>query len=133
MKALSIIGFITAVLMGLMVSAPLKLDQPTDNNVRLAEVVRIIDGDSIVMDVHLGDGVWIKNRHIRLKDVHCFEVDTEQGVKEREYLRGILGNPKAPLAIQMFGKDKYGRLLASVWCDNKSINSLMQQQPQGGR
>jgi micrococcal nuclease len=118
---------------GLLFSAPVKIKQPADNNVRLAELVRVIDGDSVVLDVYLGDGMWVRDRHIRLADVHAYEMGTDTGVKERDYLRNLIPDKDAVLVVEMHGRDKYGRLLGVIWCNGVNLNERMIKQPQGGR
>ena len=136
MKTIPLAAFAALILLALFSqgvnSAPNKADQPVDNGVRLAEVVRVIDGDTLVMDIYLGDGIWTKNRHVRLKDVYCYEIATQIGITERDELAKLVGNPDAPLAVQMFGKDGFGRLIGVVWCNNKNVNEAMKLLPQGG-
>ena len=91
------------------------------------------DGDSVVLDVYLGDGMWVRDRHIRLADVHAYEMGTDTGVKERDYLRNLIPDKDAVLVVEMHGRDKYGRLLGVIWCDGVNINERMLKQPQGGR
>jgi endonuclease YncB( thermonuclease family) len=113
---------------------PLKMAPPADSMARAAAIVRIIDGDTMVLNINLGDGVGVTNRHVRLTDVHSFERFTEEGIKETEALKKkIADNPGNPVVIVLQGEDKYGRLLGTVWLGPINLNDYMKTLPQGGK
>jgi len=97
-----------------------------------AELVRVIDGDTIVVDLDLGLGVWQRHEHIRLLDLDTPEMRTVEGRKCRELLVGYL-ELCGSLVIETV-KDrggKYGRLLGRVHglIDNEwhEINAWMRE------
>jgi endonuclease YncB( thermonuclease family) len=92
----------------------------------LADVVRVIDGDTIVFDIDLGMGVTLKNQPIRLQGVNAPELigaSAEAGRAARDFALAALLLPDAPATffretiITTFKdkNDKYGRLLAKVF------------------
>jgi micrococcal nuclease len=40
------------------------------------KIIRVIDGDSVVVDIDVGFGVWLTNEHIRLNGIDAPEVRT---------------------------------------------------------
>ena len=106
---------------------------PVDSGVRKATLVRVIDGDTLVLNIELGDAVVLYERHVRLYDVHAFEHTTEVGRRESIALRDLFSDSKKPVAIELKGRDKYGRMLGVVWCGDTNVNKVMKSMPQGGR
>jgi endonuclease YncB( thermonuclease family) len=134
MKSLyAIFAAIVSALLIAAAPAPLPPDpQQVDNNVRFIHVLRAIDGDTVVADIHLGVNVWLKSKSIRLKDVHCFELSSDQGQASKLVIDKLIAG-KLIFAVQIFGTDKYDRILGVVWADGVNINSIMAKEPQGGR
>lgn len=107
---------------------------PKDNNVRVASFVRVVDGDTIVLNIALGDGVGVTNRHIRMAEVHMPERFTEEGIKATEHLIKLIAErPHQPIVVQLLGNDKYGRVVGIVWCGNTNLCTEMAKLPQGGK
>ena len=89
-----------------------------------AEIQKVVDGDTYVIDVDLGLTVWVRNERIRLYGVNTPEV---YGVKRNseEYLLGKASSDfakslirKGTLAVVETIKDtkgKYGRYLAVLY------------------
>lgn len=93
------------------------------------EVVRVIDGDTVVADMYLGMRVWIRGVHIRLNAINTPELngpDREKAVIARKYLETLV--LKQTVGIETFDDrlDKYGRLVASIILqDGYSVNRIM--------
>jgi endonuclease YncB( thermonuclease family) len=86
-------------------------------------VTRVIDGDTVVADLDLGWGVWMRDRHIRLAGINCPEMSTPEGTSARiftiNWLNRLMpvgddGPLKAPVTVVSHGIDKYGRVLGTV-------------------
>ena len=77
-------------------------------------LVRIIDGDSIVVDN--GNGP-IK---VRLIGIDCPERNQPYGTDATRALKNFLGD--SPLRVQGQKKDRWGRLLAHVYVESQLIN-----------
>lgn len=84
-----------------------------------AKVVRVIDGDSIVIDIDLGYGIWLTDQHVRLYGINTPEIrgeERESGLLAKSIVSALL-TPGTAIIIDSFrGRaDKYGRWLAKVW------------------
>jgi len=81
-----------------------------------ANIVRVIDGDTVVVDIDLGFGVWLHKRHIRLYGIDapaCRTRDLDEkkyGFMSKEFLEKELEDG-AILKTRLDGKGKYGRIL----------------------
>lgn len=93
-----------------------------DPYIRRVRPVRIIDGDTVVMDVDLGYGVT--SRHsVRVLGVDCPEVrgdDREAGLRAKAYTERWLLNdcdPSAPWPYLMRSvkADSFGRYLGDIY------------------
>ena len=104
-----------------------------------AEVRRVIDGDTVAMDVDLGLNTWAKNQSMRLLDVHAPEMvgsDKINGMQAKTALA-----EKLPVGIPVVitthkdKNDKYGRLLVEIYTlDGTDVNDWMRKNaPSGGR
>ena len=94
-----------------------------------ATLNRIIDGDTIDVNVDLGFDVKIKQR-VRLYGIITPEVRTKElkekqkGIEATEYLKKIL--PKEFFIHTILNKrGKYGRILGVIWVKEENINERM--------
>ena len=61
-----------------------------------AKILRIVDGDTIDVDIDLGFGVWIHKERVRLEGIDTPESRTKDleekkfGLLSKEYVRGLL-------------------------------------------
>lgn len=94
-----------------------------------ANIVRIIDGDTAVVDIDLGFNTWILKQHIRLRDVQAPEIrgaEREEGLKWKAKLEKLL-----PAGIEIIlesfkdKSDKYGRWVGNLWCGDHCVNDDM--------
>lgn len=86
-----------------------------------ATVIRVIDGDSVVVDIDLGFHSWIKDRNIRLKNLDAPEHRTsdkyEEKFGERSWavLQELLPvGSRILLQTDFSDADKFGRILGTV-------------------
>ncbi len=89
-----------------------------------AQIQKVVDGDTYVVDIDLGLAVWVRNEKIRLYGVNTPEV---YGVKKdsEEYKRGKMASGFAKSIIKKGqeaivetmkdAKGKYGRYLAVLY------------------
>ncbi len=94
-----------------------------------ATLNRIIDGDTIDVNIDLGFDVKIKQR-VRLYGINTPEVRTkdlkekERGIEATKYLKKIL--PKEFIIQTILNKrGKYGRVLGILWVKEENINERM--------
>ena len=85
-----------------------------------AKVTRVIDGDTLDVDIDLGFGIRFKTR-IRLAGINAPELRTKKGVDAKKVVEKMLEEANYEVYLRTFkGKDyidqkgKYGRWLALV-------------------
>ena len=98
------------------------------------EVVRIIDGDTIRVEVDLGFGIWSRNETVRLYGIDTPESRTRDleekkyGLAAKQFLTNML-NDSGGIKLKSHGKGKFGRILGELWRTtnyaDKSINEYM--------
>lgn len=100
-----------------------------------AKVERVIDGDTIVVDLSLGLGVILDDQYIRLYGIDAWEIRGEQrekGLKAKEYLEERLSKgEKIEIEIRpewskdKTGEDSFGRWIGVVYVDGVNANVEM--------
>lgn len=77
-----------------------------------AKLVRVIDGDTLILDVDLG--FFITSRiKIRLNGINTPEINTNEGIKARDFVVKELTD--CILVIETRKKEKYGRYLTYIY------------------
>lgn len=88
-------------------------------HVFLAEVVNVVDGDTIDCEIDLGFRIAIKQR-IRLAGIDTPERKQDGFQKAKEYLnRRILGKS---VILKVSSRSKWGYYLGEIFLDDKNIN-----------
>ena len=86
-----------------------------------AKILRIVDGDTIDVDIDLGFGIWIHNERIRMMGIDTPESRTRDkeekkfGLAAKERITQLLANSKCLITF----KDKagkFGRVLGDFKC-----------------
>lgn len=91
-----------------------------------ASAVRVIDADTIDIDIDLGFRLTSRQR-VRLAGINAPEVNTPAGMVAKAYLTTYL-EVGALLTVQSEkpgGGDKYGRYLATLWRGPVNVNNLL--------
>lgn len=94
-----------------------------------AKVVRVLDGDTIAVDLPGIHDFFGKNQVLRIYGVDAPELhskddcEKKQAVKARNFVEYLLKNKTVNL--KGVSKDKYGRLLSDVSFDGQSVSSLL--------
>jgi endonuclease YncB( thermonuclease family) len=106
---------------------PLALPVPAVRGVYPVEVDRVVDGDTIQVDVHLGMDFWLVNQRVRLAGIDCPEMNTAEGKAAAAFAAEWLADRKCELTDR--GKDKYGRLLGEIRAaeNGETLNSTLIQ------
>ncbi len=99
------------------------------------KIVRIIDGDTVYVDIDLGFGIWIHKERVRLYGIDTPEsrtrdlVEKKYGFAAKDYLTGMLNDTQIILKTHKDDKGKFGRILGELWRTtnyaDKSINEYM--------
>ena len=79
------------------------------------KVTRVVDGDTVAFKVHKGPV-----EKVRLADIDTPERDQPWGTEATTALRKW--SMTKPARIEVVDTDRYGRLVATLWVDDESIN-----------
>ena len=102
-----------------------------------AEIERVIDGDTIVVDLCLGLNVILDGQYIRFYGIDAWEIrgeEREKGLKAKEYLEGRLDEAeRVEIEIRpewsknKTGKDSFGRWLGIIYIHGVNINDELME------
>lgn len=89
-------------------------------------VNRVVDGDTLDVDVDLGFNVVLKRKRVRITGIDTPELRTEEGRKARTFVIDWVFYKKqstAPfiLRVEAHKEDKYGRILGTLWCNGEDL------------
>jgi micrococcal nuclease len=90
-----------------------------------ARVIRVVDGDTLWLDVDLGFDVARKDS-FRLWGINAPEHGTPEGDAATQWLKDQLaGLETVRVATQKDKREKYGRYLATLWVGSRCVNTDM--------
>ena len=100
----------------------------------VAKVERVIDGDTVELDIDVGFGIWIK-RKMRLYGINTPETRTrdkeekERGLAAKARLKELIDD-RDRVRIMTYGNGKFGRLLGDIWVKHEDgkwsfVNDLL--------
>lgn len=124
--------YLSATLLLSFIGAPMLAAAPrTDyGNVRVDEVTSIYDGDTIRVNIHAWPAVVGERVPVRL-----YGIDTPEMRDKRPRVYKLARRAKQFSVAQLRGakrvelrkirRDKYFRLLAEVWVDNRNLSELL--------
>jgi micrococcal nuclease len=98
---------------------------------KIKKINRVIDGDTVDVDIDLGFSITIKQR-VRLKDIDAAETRTinleekQAGINARLWLEKELSR-EGEWIIETTKEDKYGRILGTLYFvgDPVTVNERM--------
>lgn len=97
-----------------------------DCYVYAVELVRVIDGDTVVLDIDLGCESWLRGQHCRLLGINAPEPHGETrnaGIQSGLELARILSRTRELLVRTHFDKKgSFRRLLVELWADGCNVN-----------
>jgi len=85
-----------------------------------ATVTRVIDGDTLVLNIDLGFNSWIEQK-IRLRGIDAPELSCTEGVAAKNYVKKICEKIKF-VVCKTYKQEKYGRYLADIFYSFKEKN-----------
>ncbi|MCM8776385.1 MAG: DUF1016 N-terminal domain-containing protein [Candidatus Omnitrophica bacterium] len=88
-----------------------------------ALVEDVVDGDTLWAKIHLGFGVWTRQK-LRLRGVNAFELSSAPGRRAKEYVERFFSKrfAKEPVIIATTRSDKYDRYLVDVFRGKRYLN-----------
>lgn len=92
-----------------------------------AKVLRVVDGDTVDLDIDLGFHTRVTKR-VRLSFINAPERNTDLGKRSKEFLlKSIPEESNVIVKTQLDSTDKYGRVLGEIFASDQisSINKLM--------
>ena len=94
--------------------------------------VKVIDGDTVDVDIDLGFGVWMRDQRIRLYGIDTPESRTSDdqekvyGLAAKDFV--VKWTNAGDLSLKTFKDDrgKFGRILGEIWYGEKhNVNQLL--------
>ena len=95
------------------------------------KIVKVVDGDTVDVDIDLGFGIWLRNQRIRMYGIDTPESRTRDleekkyGKAATAYLVNWTNAGGIVLKTYKDGKGKYGRILGELWYADVNINKKM--------
>ena len=96
---------------------------------------RVVDGDTVDVDIDLGFGIWQMNERVRIMGIDTPEsrtrdkIEKKFGLAAKAKLKSLLGpNPVLLTTISKKGEDmkgKFGRVLGDFIVDGKQVTEIM--------
>lgn len=91
-----------------------------------ATVVRVVDGDTVIMDVDLGFGIWLRNQSFRLLGLNAREHRETGGLEAKANLETCLP-VRTVTTVTSVKADKYGGRYDAVitLADGHNLNAKL--------
>ena len=92
-------------------------------------IVKVVDGDTVDVDIDLGFGIWMRNERVRLYGIDTPESRTRDleekkyGKAASAYLKEKLSSGRPILKTFKDGVGKFGRILGELWIEEVSEES----------
>lgn len=97
-------------------------------------ITKVVDGDTVDIDIDLGFGVWLRKQRVRMYGIDTPESRTRDleekkyGLAAKQFLTNMLDD-SGGIKLKSHGKGKFGRILGELWRTtnyaDKSINEYM--------
>ena len=93
------------------------------------KLLRVCDGDTIVVDLPCEDTLYCKSIYVRIKGIDTPELrgkcpkEKEKAVGARDFLRQLLSNKK--LRLVNCSRGKYFRIVCNVYANNKDVSKQL--------
>jgi len=97
------------------------------------KIVRVVDGDTVDVDIDLGFAVWLKKQRIRLFGVDTPEsrtrdaVEKKFGIMAKNFVKGRLpvGSMQVLKTRMDDSRGKFGRILGEFVMEDTTLNQLL--------
>ena len=84
-------------------------------------LVKVVDGDTVDVDIDLGFGVWLRKQRIRLYGIDTPEsrtrdkVEKVYGLAAKDFLSKMLSTGEMSIKTHKDAKGKFGRILGELF------------------
>ena len=96
------------------------------------KVTRVVDGDTVDVDIDLGFGVWLHKERVRIYGIDTPESRTRDleekkyGLAAKEFVKQFVKGSKIILRTEKYdAKGKFGRILGDIIVDKVSMSDTM--------
>ena len=96
------------------------------------KVVRVVDGDTVDVDIDLGFGVWLHKERVRILGIDTPESRTRDKVEKRfgllakEFVEDFFKIGDVILTTKKYdAKGKFGRILGDFKCNGRTLSKVM--------
>ena len=96
------------------------------------KVTRVVDGDTVDIDIDLGFGVWLHKERVRIYGIDTPESRTRDkeekkyGLMAKEFVKQFVKGDSIKLTTQKYdAKGKFGRILGDIIVDGTSLSDTM--------
>ena len=96
------------------------------------KVTRVVDGDTVDVDIDLGFGVWLHKERVRIYGIDTPESRTRDleekkyGLAAKEFVKQFVKGNKIILRTEKYdAKGKFGRILGDIIVDKVSMSETM--------
>lgn len=106
------------------------------------KLLKVVDGDTVDVDVDLGFDVWLRKQRIRLHGIDTPESRTRDreekrfGIRAKQHLSHMIATEiehgplvgsdiKKQISLQSLGRGKFGRILGVLFVDGVNVNEKM--------
>ena len=87
---------------------------------KIKKITKVIDGDTIEIDLDLGFGVWYRNQRVRLNGIDTPESRTKdkdekiRGELSKSKLKELIEEKRVKITTAIDPDDKFGRILGII-------------------
>ena len=95
------------------------------------KIRRVVDGDTVDIDIDLGFGVWLHKERVRIYGIDTPESRTRdkeekvKGLAAKARVIELLDKVDGKFTLQSHGVGKYGRCLGEIFIDDNNLNQLL--------
>lgn len=103
-------------------------DSSSHTYVYSATVKKVIDGDTIAVDISIGFNLYIHGERIRLARINAPELrwpERDKGLESKRWLREEIEGKEILIHTFKHKRGKYGRYIAEVYLDGVNINDKL--------